>query len=100
METLASGEVWSQHDYQPFGEEIGNNVGARPQVLSYISSVQNQPYANGNTDGLRQKFTAKERDTETGLDYFGARYYSSGQGRFTGVDPSHVSVNLGNPQTW
>lgn len=30
--------------------------------------------------------TQKERDNETGLDYFLARYYSSGQGRFTGVD--------------
>ena len=31
--------------------------------------------------------TQKERDIETGLDYFGARYYSSTQGRFTGIDP-------------
>jgi len=27
------------------------------------------------------EFTCKERDTETGLDYFGARYMSSAQGR-------------------
>lgn len=32
-------------------------------------------------------FTGKERDTETGLDYFGARYYGSGVGRFTSSDP-------------
>jgi len=25
----------------------------------------------------RQHFTSKERDLETGLDYFGARYYAS-----------------------
>lgn len=31
--------------------------------------------------------TQKERDNETGLDYFGARYYASAQGRFTGTDP-------------
>ena len=30
--------------------------------------------------------TLKERDNETGLDYFGARYYSSTQGRFTSPD--------------
>jgi RHS repeat-associated protein len=36
--------------------------------------------------GLRQKFTSKERDNETGLDYFGARYYASTQGRFTSPD--------------
>ena len=32
-------------------------------------------------------FTSKERDAETGLDYFGARYMSSAQGRFTSPDP-------------
>jgi len=31
-------------------------------------------------------FTSKERDAETGLDYFGARYMSSAQGRFTSPD--------------
>lgn len=36
---------------------------------------------------MEQKFTGKERDSETGLDYFGARYMSSTQGRFTSVDP-------------
>jgi RHS repeat-associated protein len=32
-------------------------------------------------------FSGKERDAETGLDYFGARYMSSAQGRFTSPDP-------------
>ncbi len=32
------------------------------------------------------KFTGKERDSETGLDYFGARYYSNGLGRFITPD--------------
>jgi RHS repeat-associated protein len=32
------------------------------------------------------KFTGKERDAETGLDYFGARYFSGAQGRFTSPD--------------
>jgi RHS repeat-associated protein len=48
-------------------------------------------------DTIRQKFTQKERDIETGLDYFGARYYSSVQGRFTGVDIA--GPNLSNPQS-
>jgi RHS repeat-associated protein len=30
---------------------------------------------------------SKERDIETGLDYFGARYFASVQGRFTSIDP-------------
>jgi RHS repeat-associated protein len=37
--------------------------------------------------GLNYPFlTSKERDIETGLDYFLARYYSSTQGRFTSPD--------------
>jgi RHS repeat-associated protein len=49
---------------------------------------------------VRQQFTAKERDNETGLDYFGARYYGSAQGRFTTADPLLSSGRPSNPQTW
>ena len=45
-------------------------------------------------------FTSKERDAETGLDYFGARYMSSAQGRFTSPDPLMGSANVLNPQSW
>ena len=31
-------------------------------------------------------FTGKERDSESGLDYFGARYYASSMGRFMSPD--------------
>ncbi|MGH9971777.1 MAG: RHS repeat-associated core domain-containing protein [Pyrinomonadaceae bacterium] len=44
--------------------------------------------------------TQKERDIETGLDYFGARYYGSSQGRFTSADPLMASAHVANPQTW
>src|SRR4051812_7069238 len=49
---------------------------------------------------LPQKFTGKERDQETGLDFFGARYMSAAQGRFTSPDPSTLSAFIDNPQTW
>jgi RHS repeat-associated protein len=50
------------------------------------------------------QFTGKERDSETGLDYFGARYLSSAQGRFTSPDWSARPVavpysDLTNPQS-
>ena len=51
-------------------------------------------------DGVRQKFTLKERDNETGLDYFGARYYSSTQGRFTSSDQPFMDQEEGDPQSW
>lgn len=37
------------------------------------------------------RFTGKERDTESGLQYFEARYYHSTLGRFTSVDPLLIS---------
>ncbi len=48
--------------------------------------------------------TGKERDSETNLDYFGARYYSGAQGRFTTPDwstnPQPVPyANLSDPQS-
>jgi RHS repeat-associated protein len=46
------------------------------------------------------EFTSKERDAETGLDYFGARYMSSAQGRFTSPDPMMASAHVANPQSW
>ncbi len=47
------------------------------------------------------QFTGKERDTETGLDYFGARYYGSTMGRFTSPDPKMLSSQrLYDPQQW
>ena len=69
-----------RHDYLPFGEELFAPTSGR---------IAAQGYASG--DGVRQHFTQKERDNETGLDYFGARYYASMQGRFTGVDPYDIN---------
>ena len=40
----------------PFAEDVGSNVGSRSTVVGY--NLQ---------DGLRQRFTQKERDTESGL---------------------------------
>lgn len=65
-----------RHDYLPFGEELFAGTGGRTTAQGYTGG-----------DGVRQQFTSQERDVETGLDYFGARYYSSVQGRFTGYDP-------------
>jgi RHS repeat-associated protein len=37
------------------------------------------------------RFTGKERDPESGNDYFGARYYASSMGRFMSPDWSAKS---------
>jgi RHS repeat-associated protein len=83
-----------RHDYLPFGEEMfggtiqNPGLGGRSDVQGYVG------------DSIRQKFTAMERDAETELDYFGARYFSSKQGRFTSVDPLMASAHATAPQSW
>jgi RHS repeat-associated protein len=74
-----------RHDYLPFGEELIAGTGGRTTTQGYVG------------DSVRQKFTSKERDNETGLDYFVARYYASTQGRFT--SPDSVCGCPKNPQT-
>ena len=64
----ASGTVVEAHDYYPFGLLM-------PGRDSQSGSE------------TKEKFTGKERDTETGLAYFGARYYWAGGGRWWSVDP-------------
>ncbi|HWB85158.1 MAG TPA: RHS repeat-associated core domain-containing protein [Bryobacteraceae bacterium] len=49
---------------------------------------------------MRQKFTGKERDSETGLDYFGLRYFSSAQGRWTSPDQPFTDQHPEDPQSW
>src|SRR6185437_6496481 len=69
-------------DYYPFGRE--------------------QRHTNSVTPNYQ--FEGKMRDAESGLDDFGARYYSSNLGRWLSADWSAVPVpvpyaNLTNPQT-
>lgn len=84
--TDQNGIVVERHDYLPFGEECTTGACAsNPGVGA----------------GEPRKFTGKERDTETGLDYFGARYYGSKIARFTTVDPVlDEQAALVNPQRW
>ena len=87
--TDANRNVLVRRDYLPFGEEIPSSFGNRGSVAGY-----------GTTEDTRQKFTGKERDTESGLDYFGARYNASSIGRFMSPDPVFISAaRLTNPQS-
>ena len=83
----SDGGVVSRHDYLPFGEEIGS-LGGRTTALKYSAS------------GPAQKFTGKERDNESGLDYFQARYFSGAGGRFTSADAPLVDQSELDPQSW
>ena len=89
--TAQDQSVLSRHDYLPFGEEIGSGLGNRSAVSGYTAS---------HTGGPAQKFTGKERDAESGLDYFGARYFGGAGGRFTSADAPLVDQSELDPQSW
>ena len=75
--TVPTGE--EESDFYPYGGEI-KLCDRKPQ--SY-------------------KFTGKERDTETGLDNFGKRYFGSNMGRFMSPDPIMImKQKLRDPQQW
>jgi RHS repeat-associated protein len=65
--TDASGTPYQHLQSLPFGE----------QFVDQRNSSWTAPY----------RFTGKERDSETGFDYFGARYYSSDLSVWLSVDP-------------
>ena len=85
--TSGTGGVLSRHDYLPFGEEVFAGTGGRTTAQGFNAA-----------DGIRKKFTGKERDDENGQDYFLARSFSPWQGRFTSVDPGPFSP--ADPQSW
>jgi RHS repeat-associated protein len=86
MVTDQNANVIARHDYAPFGQEIPGGVGPRTSLW-------------GASDNVNQRFTGKERDSESGLDYFGARYYGSALGRFTSPDDGS-DQHPSDPQSW
>lgn len=74
--------ISKRFDYFPFGEAIIRNS------------------AQGYGSPANPLFTGKERDAGTGLDYFGARYMSAAQGRFTSPDEPLIDQHVSDPQSW
>jgi RHS repeat-associated protein len=75
--------IQEESDYYPFGKE---------RVITHTLAEQNF------------KLMGKERDLESGLDFFGARYYNSSSGRWLSPDWSNSPAavpyaTLANPQT-
>jgi RHS repeat-associated protein len=90
-----AGGVQQCNDFYPFGEDIPQGMGGRGSCFS------NGNYPEAGPDKANQKFTGKERDWETGLDYFGARYFSGVEGRFASADPKILTArHLTSPQKW
>jgi len=75
----------------PFGDGL--------QTVTY-----NQPCTGANTPDTERHFTGKERDSESNLDYFGARYYGSSLGRFMTPDWAATAIavpfaDFGDPRS-
>jgi RHS repeat-associated protein len=88
------GQIESTFQSLPFGDGL---------TVNKYDPNTGIPLATAD-DATEHHFTGKERDAETGLDYFGARYYSGAQGRFMTPDwsskPTPVPyATLGNPQS-
>jgi RHS repeat-associated protein len=101
--TDGTGNVVRCIDYLPFGEEIPSRENGRSGCYESLGNAILPQYP-APPDVESAKFTGKERDAETGLDFFGARYFSGAQGRFTTPDwsdrPEPIPyVDLENPQT-
>jgi RHS repeat-associated protein len=88
---------WRCFDYLPFGEEIPAGENGRSGCYETMNSPAQYPTS---ADVVNQKFTGKERDAETGLDYFGERYFSSAQGRWTSPDAPFADQQAEDPQSW
>jgi RHS repeat-associated protein len=54
--------------------------------------------ASEQLNRIGSRYTGKERDAESGNDYFGARYYSSSMGRF--MSPDSLLGSPDDPQSW
>ena len=65
----STGTVAAAYEYSPFGEQL--------RADAPDSVVADQPF----------RFSTKYTDSETGLVYYGRRYYEPKQGRFVGRDP-------------
>ena len=77
--TDASGNIQNESDFYPFGGER--------QITNSLSN--------------HYKFTGKERDQESGNDYFGARYYASSVGRWLSPDMDMTLRRIvPTPQRW
>jgi RHS repeat-associated protein len=83
-------------------DSVGNNyfyvkdhLGSIRATLSRTNVVSAQDYyaygglitSQSSLGDDRYKFTGKQRDIETGYDYFGARYYDNDLGIWRSVDP-------------
>lgn len=121
VETNLSGNVQSEHiffngqrvariaagvTYYYFSDHLGTSRVITDTAGTVCYDADYYPYGTEqhvyvNTCPQNYKFTGKEHDTETQLDYFGARYYGSNGSRWLSPDPAGTFfADERIPQTW
>ena len=80
------------------------NASGNQEEVCYSYPFGDGLLCKGTVDSTEHHFTGKERDTESGLDYFGARYFTSDLARWMTPDwagkPTAVPyASFGDPQT-
>ncbi|MGB8259263.1 MAG: RHS repeat-associated core domain-containing protein [Terracidiphilus sp.] len=84
-------------------DHLGSAVGTLSSTGVVLSTQDYAPFGQLFTGGTADpyQFTGKERDAESGNDYFGARYYASSAGRWMSPDPGWLkAANAADPQSW
>ena len=92
---------WYHPDHLGSASWVTDNNGEVVQYLYYLpwgEDFKNQR-RNGYS-GARHTFSAKEKDSETGLSYFGSRYYSSDLSIWLSVDPLSDKYPSLSPYTY
>jgi RHS repeat-associated protein len=91
---LAANALLAENSHQGFGASTHTLYQGFGVAISSTSLGIIGPLYDGH---VRSRYTGKERDAESGLDNFGARYYGSSMGRFMSPDP--MGGSLLNPQS-
>jgi RHS repeat-associated protein len=104
-DVTSGGATIAVHYY--FSDHLGSHsVIENATGTACEQDIDYYPYGGQENDycpkvAQHYKFTGQERDTESGLDYFGARHYSSSIGRFMVPDPAGIiAQDPTDPQSW
>jgi RHS repeat-associated protein len=86
---------WMLGDNQGSIRDVVDGNGNLIDHVVYDSFGKVQSQSNTAYD-LRYGYAGREQDAETGLDYYRARYYDAGNGRFISEDPLGFEAGDGN----
>ncbi len=85
---LREDDIYFYHsDHLGSTSYVTDGEGSATQFVCYIPFGEAFVDEHSTRPGMPYKFNGKEQDAETGLLYYGARYYDAKECRWYGVDP-------------